>query len=445
MQRRQIRVSEYRVVTVPVSPADAAVLTALRPRPFSVEVLPGGFARLMADSVVGRVVTPSLDICIEPKLAVLGNVVALLGLVATGSLGLCQGLHRLLPQVAGFTQVEDVSNWLAVQLLERVEALARRGWLRSYVERTGDLAVVRGRLDLHRDRTRRNHLPPRRRVACVWQEYDPDRPEVVALRAAVEAVALSPVFSANLRRRAAALLTAFLGVPRRPVRPRDIDRIRLDRLAASYAPALALARLILSHCGHTHQTGETGSGSFLVDMNALFERAVQTTALAWARRHGLPAPRLQPAYRLGRYEYGDETPSNGLHVYPDLLLLLPGADVIVDAKYREAGAPGRDEAFQMLAYMVVTGLRRAVLVRPKPAGAPTGCTTLLLGELGDPPGRVEVAYVDLAGVRATELATAFEGTFDATFGDPALRGLAGVPDRRSQLLNGALGFSFGFG
>jgi 5-methylcytosine-specific restriction enzyme subunit McrC len=122
------------------------------------------------------------------------------------------------------------------------------------------------------------------------------------------------------------------------------------------ARSTASRRILLDALGADDERGGHPLGSFLVDMNALFERFVA----AWLAAH-LPA-----SLELSRQHPVDFDRARTKHLRADLVLVHEGTPLLLaDTKYRlSAGKPADAELYQVLAYARALQLHHAVLLYP---------------------------------------------------------------------------------
>ena len=134
----------------------------------------------------------------------------------------------------------------------------------------------------------------------------------------------------------------------------------VTRLNARYAPALALAELILRRRSTTARTGDIDSTAFLFDLNEVFESFLTTALTESLRDHG---GHVRPQFRRWLDEEED------LEVKPDITWWRSGRCAgIVDAKYKSVSKGGsipNADAYQMLAYCIAFGIPRGFLVYAK--------------------------------------------------------------------------------
>ena len=136
----------------------------------------------------------------------------------------------------------------------------------------------------------------------------------------------------------------------------DHERVVFTRLNEHYKPALRLARLVLANLTLQDAVGETQASSFMLDMNALFERFV--------------TKRLQRALR-GRLkvkaQHRDQLDKEGtVAVKPDLVFRSAGTpNFVADIKYKltdDTAAGRHPDYYQLLAYTTALDLPEGVLI-----------------------------------------------------------------------------------
>ena len=159
------------------------------------------------------------------------------------------------------------------------------------------------------------------------------------------------------------------------------------RLNSHYRPAVELARLIIDNSSLELQHGETTGGSFMLDMNLVFERFL-TVALweelgisgsEWGRGH----------------LHLDE--SNSIKLEPDLSWRSGGRYHFVgDAKYKRIKSDNSPNAdiYQMLAYCIAADLPSGLLIYAASELDPTERRRYQIRNAGK---TIEVASINLEG------------------------------------------------
>lgn len=381
---------EYESAIVRLAPETAHHLlanyrTALEVYPYGPDTW-----RVRAKSTVGTFFAPHLELRVLPKCGT-QNVLAMLGWA--------HDLATLAPELTHHEHSDDLRRFLVAILASQLEHLTRAGLRRGYVEQADDLGVLRGRLELSR------HLRRGPSVAtvlpCRFEDYIADLPANQAIRYTLERIGAFGEHQLDLRLRR--LRHAFSIASRRPFRGAELDAFTYDRLTAHYRPIHRLCRIILEGLGADDDRGSNPLGSFLVDMNVLFERFVAV----WLAAH-LPRPwELSSQHRVV-FDRGGSKPLRA-----DIVLVRDGAPrLLADTKYRLAGgAPKDDELYQVLAYARALSIHNAVLLYPdlaapgRPLVVRDGANTIHLDgfDLARPWPEVELA---LHGVLARLLATA---------------------------------------
>lgn len=298
---------------------------------------------IKASAVVGTIVAPSFELRIRPKCG-LRNLFAMLSHA--------HHLAELRPELVHQAEDEDLRDLLVLILARHLEELVRSGLRRGYVEDTGHLGVLRGRLMLDEQL----RTPPGRTMtlACCYEDFTADLPLNQVIGYTLSQV--GPTGSMDLDQRLRKLRSTFSRLTPRRFRASDLDQFVYDRLNARYEIIHGICRLILDACGAEDGPGAFPMGSFLVNMNTLFESFVAT----WLDQN-LPAPwrvRAQGRHPLDRH--------GRIEIRPDLLLYC-GRELrlVADTKYKIChGGASSDDLYQALAYCRALRIPAAVLLYP---------------------------------------------------------------------------------
>ena len=248
-------------------------------------------------------------------------------------------------------------NWLELLIrlfAMRLQTAIRRGLPRRYVRHEEDLAVLRGTLNVKRQFT---HLLVRPDlVACRFEELSENTPLNRVCRAAATRLA-GMTRSLENHRRLMELLARLDNVAdsASPLK----EPVTLDRTNVAFHEVYRLARVFLSDPWQDTRIGRTPGFSFLFPMNVLFEQFVGRS--------------LQKALGPGRVQLQgpslhaltSETGEHRFALRPDMVVDARGCPVVLDTKWKNpAGAPGKGDTFQMLAYGQAYRAKRVILVYP---------------------------------------------------------------------------------
>ncbi|GAA2947568.1 MULTISPECIES: McrC family protein [Streptomyces] len=303
--------------------------------------------RLKADATVGVLALDRVRVVIAPKFAIAGEQLMS---------WLAYALGTPVPATARrwATGPDGYADLIAVALLEECERLLREGLRRDYVRRRSVEPVLRGRLDVAAQATRRYgqldqlHVRTFDREADIWDNR--------VLGSALEA-ALTLTASPGLARALRGAADAFPQAPTPAAALSALDRTHYTRLNARYRPAHTWARLLLRGGGVTDlltDQGTTADG-LLLAMPALWEAVVRRLGTEAVGPHGGHA--VPGASGVGITVRGDL--GNASAFRPDLLLSLPGHGTAahrtllpVDAKYKRYDRHGVSAAdvHQLLTY-----------------------------------------------------------------------------------------------
>ncbi len=346
--------AEYEPLALPPTALSDQAAAALWQRYRSqVEVEPPSFKtdgqwRLTAQGWAGYLpVTRSLGLLLQPKVALRDLFGMLEVAYDLGSFQVLAGRFRV-------ESLPGLYERLALILARRVLARARQGFYRTYLDQTGRITPLRGRLKLG-EMARRPFTPA---LPCAYQELTADVAENRILTWTLHTILRSGVCGARSRAtlqrayRLAAAQTTLTPLPAEACRGRSYSRLNED-----YRPLHALCAFFLDANGPGHRVGEQEMVPFMVDMERLFERFVA----AWLGRA------LGEPYRVAAQVRTPVGSSAGVHFAMDVVVSDAQARPrwVIDTKYKlpERGPDPADVA-QILAYAQVQGAPEAVLVYP---------------------------------------------------------------------------------
>ena len=129
----------------------------------------------------------------------------------------------------------------------------------------------------------------------------------------------------------------------------------ITRLNQHYAPALALARLILRGMSVAARAGATTSVTFAFELHRVFEAFLETALGAALRRR---------AHQLLAKPKGHSLDADAtIRLYPDFVVLR-GTEVVsvLDAKFKRLDHDLGGDAYQLLAYLLELGPRFGALI-----------------------------------------------------------------------------------
>jgi 5-methylcytosine-specific restriction enzyme subunit McrC len=378
--------------------ADLAAGGELAPR-LDVEWLLGGRMRVNTHSWVGVVRFSAVEIRVVPKL--IGNSLRVLRMIEYAEgVRLIKRLPTDRPLPADGTDLFDL---IVMLLTEEVKALIRNGLIRDYRSVEDSLDVLRGRLRIREQYLRR--YGQLHRVECAFDEFDGDVPENQLLAAALQA-AETRVGDMDVRNGA----RAFGGVLREvcEVRTRDTEwyvrTIRYGRRNAGYRSAHELAKLVLKGLALNDHVDKSTLHltSFMIDMNAIFERFITKLVINSLAGKGLRARAQQTVPAVIVDEGSGQTYST---IRPDILIedSVTGRSVPVDVKYKlydDSKKVSTADIYQLFVYAYAVGAQtdsaRAALIYP--AVSPVSGPALYVKPLANAtPARIRGAGIDVSG------------------------------------------------
>lgn len=304
---------------------------------------------LTARSVVGHLELPGgIQLHISPKVP-LANLFAMLDFVRSDGREL-----RWYPGEVLVERLDDVFRLLVRRLVAGVRQRLRQGLFRSYEDRSEELAVVRGRLDV----TGHLRRPAGVRLPCRFEEHTADNPDNRILAWTLWMVARSACLGQELRSSVDELVRTLQGeVSLVPCTALDCVGRVYHRLNQDYSRLHGLCRFFLEHLSPAHAFGDRRMLPFLIDMPRLFERFV-----AVCLTRGLTGSFLVKSQES--LPFGD---ARRLAFRFDLVLRDPATGeprMVLDTKYKTHLSSGAHDVEQVMAYAAALGCAEAVLVYP---------------------------------------------------------------------------------
>lgn len=297
--------------------------------------------------VVGHVVTPSGRLIrIRSSKSSTSALLAWLGYADPTLVAL-----RLDTLAAGVTDEGDLGPLLSRVFLRALRAaVERNGVSRSYARTETRSPAVRGAINFTRLVADGHNMA---RIPCATWTRAVDTPLNRILSAALHRVAVDPALSASDDRDLARLASIFREVPITRVSPRPTHE-PLSRMEGVFRPAYELALLLLRRSGLGDGSKRPGL-SFLVDLERLFEQAVQ--------RAFRESP-LQPCYerKMVVITKVKGAQRKAVPMYLDVLCHTEQGRLVVDAKFKHE--PSAANIQQITTYCALTGASQATLVLP---------------------------------------------------------------------------------
>lgn len=253
-------------------------------------------------------------------------------------------------------EFDHLHDLLAEILVRGVGAQVKRGLHRDYLDRSDELAGVRGRIDLSRTIARRSTT--RGRLVCEFDEYETDTPHNRALKSVMVLLLREGTVSVArrdaLRRLLPHLDTVTLVAPR-AIRWNDLTYHRAN---ATYRLLLGVCELVVRGLLPTHDAGATKLGSWVSEdaMSSLYERFLREY---YVRHH----PELSPGAPTVSWDLdqGSVDPSQLPQMRTDVTLRCGERTLIIDAKYysksMQTGLGGKSTIHSANLYQVLTYVR----------------------------------------------------------------------------------------
>lgn len=305
--------------------------------------------RLTASHYVGTIVLDDLHIVIRPKCRV-ENLFFMLTYA--------YDLPEFRSEESLFEVGEDIFEFIVAIFLRQVQQLIRQGLHRNYFEAEQNQPYLRGRL-LLADHLRQN-MTHFGRFQQRTNEYSADVRENQILKATLWMLAQLGYRDTTLPRQLRHAYAAFADVSHNTLSARDCQQIHFTRLNQRYQPPIHLSALLLRHLSLESGQGNQRFGTYLFNMNELFERFVGR----YLQEHFRPHPSLEVALQ-DHIWLDDERQEKGI---PDIVLRRQGETLcVLDTKYKFfKGKPDSHDSYQMWAYTQRMQAKSGILIYPDP-------------------------------------------------------------------------------
>ncbi|NEP21480.1 MAG: restriction endonuclease [Moorea sp. SIO1F2] len=312
----------------------------------------GDYWQLTSQGWVGYIpLTNELSIQLQPKVP-LNNLFGMLDYAYN-----LRSFH-ILEGLIDCKSVEEFYDYLVSILINGIRDRIRQGLYRTYIPTTGQLAYLRGRLDVQQTIQK----PWDIKLNCHYDEHTSDIEDNQIIAWTLHCISRTGLYSAKvspmLRQAYHALQNL---VTLQPYSARDCIGRNYNRLNQNYQRLHALCRFFLEHSGPSHQTGSNTMLPFLVNMAKLYERFVAE----WLKSH------LPTGFGIKILERVDIDKT--LYFYIDLVLYEIATEktcCILDTKYKIPISPSRDDFNQVVIYAITQDCQEAVLVYPAPLTQP---------------------------------------------------------------------------
>jgi len=263
------------------------------------------------------------------------------------------GVFKADSSIARTSTADELWSLVAGWFVKSLEELIRSGLAMDYAPVTGDLSVVRGRLDPRVSAG--NLLRGSTAMTCHFEEYSANAPLNRVLKASALAVARSGLLDREVRRRAFRAASHMDGV--QDLEPLDLHAAQVERHTGRYQQPIELARIVLDGTGVGLGASASLIGhSFLLRTPELVESAIRS----------LVAETLADlvAVRKGRLVLNGAAES----LNPDLVF---GTQAVGDVKYKLwKGSWHRPDLYQIVTfatgYQVNHALKVGFAEHPEP-------------------------------------------------------------------------------
>lgn len=308
----------------------------------------GGKWKLTSQGWVGHIpLTPDFHLALLPKVQ-LRNLFGMLEYAYQ----LKSKSFRFLEGLIDCQSLEEFYSQLAYLLACRILDRGRKGFYRAYVPKTGQLAYVRGRVDIRQAIQK----PWDVKLNCHYEEHSGDIEDNQILAWTLFIIGRSGLCSERVSPTVRQAYHALQGlVTLQPISPKDCVGRLYNRLNEDYRPLHALCRFFLESSGASHERGECTMLPFLVDMAKLYELFVSE----WLQENPPQGFFLKPQHPV---EIGQNRYFRIDQVLYDLAT--DEARAVLDTKYKAPDKAADTDIHQMISYAKAAECYEAFLIYP---------------------------------------------------------------------------------
>lgn len=309
--------------------------------------------KLTSQGWVGHIpITPDFHLTLLPKVPL------------TNLFGMLEYAYKIdfLEGLINCQSLEEFYSNLAEVLARRILDRGRKGFYREYLPKTGQLAYIRGRMDIKKNLQK----PWNIKLNCHYEEHTGDIKENQILAGTLFIIGRSGLCSERVSPTVRQAYHTLQGlVTLEPCSASDcIGRLH-NRLNQDYRPLHALCRFFLESSGASHQKGSHIMLPFLIDMAKLYELFVAE----WLQKNLSCGFFVKPQHSV---EIGQNR-----HFRIDLQLChvkTGEVQAVLDTKYKAPDRAAETDINQMISYATATKCTNAFLIYPTPLKQPLDVT-----------------------------------------------------------------------
>ncbi len=241
--------------------------------------------------------------------------------------------------------------------LDELNRLLRRGLTKQYRRKSGNVAILKGRLDFNKNI--QQNLIHQERFYTIHQVYDQEHLVNQILLKGLS-ILEGLTFNIQFKDKIARLRTHFPDIKEIPIQQHHFDQLNENRKTIAYAKALQIARMLILNYSPDIRSGQENMLTLLFDMNKLWEEYIYRMLLRTTREDVTVKFQNQQKFWERR------------KIKPDLVITHTTASgqetYIIDTKWKVLNAtnpkPSDEDLRQMYAYNLYWGAKRSMLLYP---------------------------------------------------------------------------------
>ena len=267
------------------------------------------------------------------------------------------------PEMFGESQVdfeadEDLLEATVSVFVRATLSSVARGLYRAYASMDEELSVIRGRVRISDQISRRFRLVPP--ISVSYDEFTVDVIENRLIKAALEVVSQMPIRNKRTVDDLQVLRAVFTDVTHTDFDQSSMPKPVWTRLNQHLKYSVNLAKRIILHSSISLDLGDSSSDEFLINMANVFEDFVVTAIREELNLNSTQMPRANELRNNPYLDFG-----NVIKLKPDISRWQGSQCVAIgDVKYKRTSSEGvvHPDIYQLLAYATAAELGRASVV-----------------------------------------------------------------------------------
>lgn len=282
-----------------------------------------------------------------------------------------------LPRGAG----AEAETLFALSYTSACYSLCKKGLKKTLIDHQANFTgKLRGKIDVNRNIKHNSAKGRNDRFYCKYIDFTEDNLENRIVKAALlkcrAIIRRRFQEDTTVRKKVAYCLNSLRHVQDVQIRNSDFSSAEISGLYSYYKPVLQQARAILGLRFQSYTDSEKEpiekpiySLPYVINMETLFEYYARTVLKKVFGNGGYRIEQYSKKLFVQKGVSNTDSVEKGIHLMayciPDIIIMHDNTPVaVIDAKYKPLGRPDREDSHQLLAYALLTGVKRCAFIMP---------------------------------------------------------------------------------